>query len=278
MLDRLLGFRGEVLQMGVAWMERARLFASYLFSVALLAVAGSLVYCTSQIVSALPDLLLQVERTGQRIEPLVEEVGNISEQIPVIAAEVGAVTEQIPAILAEVEAVRAEIPAVLAESAAIRKQIPPVLEEVEAVRKMMPSTLVQAERLVLAARDAGKQASEGAVTGFLTGIVKAPFSMISGVGSTLFGSSDLNSGDLKKIDKAARQLLARDQLGERATWSNRKSGASGTVLLEADTDTGRSDCRHLRFESRLKGKALPTQRLRVCQDPEQGWVIDTVLD
>lgn len=273
-------------------MERARLFASYLFSIALLALAASLAYCTTQVVTALPELLQQVERTSQRIEPLVVEVGNISEQVPVIATEVAAVSEQIPAILSEVEAVRSEIPSILAESAAIRKQlpavlaetralreqVPPVLAEVEAVRKMMPSTLAQAERLVLAARDAGKQASEGAVTGFLTGIVKAPFSMISGVGSTLFGASDLNKKDLEAIDKAARQLLARDQLGGRSTWSNRKSGASGTIFLEADTVTERSDCRLLRFDSRLKGKGLPTQKLVVCQHDEQGWVIDAVLE
>ena len=129
--------------------DSSRLVASYLLPLSLFALAGSLAYFTYEMAAIsrqIPDILVSVDKTSEKIEPIVDEAGNIIELVPPILKEFEEVRKLVPPILREVELIRKQIPPLLKEFELTRKQIPVILKEVEAVRKEVPSVLASADR------------------------------------------------------------------------------------------------------------------------------------
>ncbi len=126
-----------------------QLFATYLLSLAMFALAAALVYFAyevSRVSRQIPDILTSVDHTSQKVGPIVSEVGEIRELIPDILHEVEETRKLVPPILKEVEQTRQQIPPILKEVEQTRQQIPPILKEVEAVRKDIPSMLKSADK------------------------------------------------------------------------------------------------------------------------------------
>ena len=244
--------------------DKASLVASYLFSLSLFALAGSVVYFTYEVViisKQIPGILLRVDTTSEKLEPIINDVGNIIDLVPPILKEVEAIRKSIPPILkeveqtrkmippilSEVEQTRKQIPAVLKESAAIRGElpavlasadkaskavagvakqveatrplIPEVLKEVETTRESIPGMMDRADGLIEKARVAGKEASQGAVTGIFSGIIMAPFSLVADAGRSITGMTEeeakqLDEKDFELIEKASLQLLNNGTKGE----------------------------------------------------------------
>lgn len=95
-----------------------------------------------------------------------------------------------------------------------------------------------------------------------------------------FRSSRIGSGlsqeDLKELGAASRQLYAQDNVanGTTDTWSNPKSGNSGTVTVMDSFQRQGNACRKLRYDIRLKVRSgVRTYTLSWCHMPDNTWKI-----
>jgi len=301
-----------------------KLFASYLFSLSLFALAGSIVYFTYEIASVskqIPDILVSINSTSEKIEPIIDEVSEIIDLVPPILKEIEATRKLIPPILKEVEQTRKMIPPILDEVAQTRKQIPAVLKESEAIRGDLPAILASADKasaavtdvakqveatrplipkvikeiettresipdmmdradvLIEKARVAGKEASQGAVTGFFKGIILAPFALVGDVGKSIIGLSEseakkLNDTDFNLIEQAVLELLNTGSKGEQREWKNPGNSTHGVVSLiniyEKD-DFSELECRTLELKLYKDNEEMQDANRSFCKDDEGKW-------
>ncbi len=219
----------------------------------------------------LPAILEESSRIRQSISPILEEVVGYREQIPLILEQVDNIQSQIPAILTVVEDVRETIPDVIAEVEAVRETVPDILAEVEAVRFVMREVMDDAGQLVAEMHGVGKKASEGAVTGIFTGIIKAPLSLATGLGSALH-VPQLTKEDEAIIHQEATILVDTGKLRSKRNWENKKSGRKGTItILSIDTSSDQK-CLVLRTTVYKGKKKLGEGEKSVCQQEDGTWV------
>lgn len=249
-----------------------------------------------------PELVAEVASISEKIPSVVDEVAAVRAEIPAVVAEVTAVRAQIPAVLDEVSALRREtipavlveidalrkttipavldesqslrsdtIPMVVTESTALREQtIPALLSEVKITREQMPELLAQANEV---ARSAGRNASEGAVSGFFTGLVRAPLNIASGVSESMFKGKSLTEIDKQMLTEASHKVLAKDYLEAKEVWENTASGRRGEVTISAMSVADDERCRTLSFNGYHKRKSLGATNVNVCHDAKGVWTI-----
>ncbi len=254
-----------------------------------------------------PELVAGLVKTSNQMPVIVSEVGLIRQQLPELLSEITAVrklvpvvVEQIPPILAEAAALRENtIPAVLAESSALRKvtipsvllesgalrqetipavlseskalrtdSIPSVVNEVKAAREDMPALLAQANEV---ARTAGQNASEGAVSGFFSGIIKAPINLVTGVGSSVFKGHSLTARDQDLLTNASVRVLEQNQLNASQSWHNPDSNGRGIITLTAMVVSNDERCRELTFQGFSGRRSLGTKVAVICHDEKGVW-------
>ena len=291
----------------------AKLIASYLMSLSLFALAGSIVYFTYQVAivsKQIPDILHSINATSEKVEPIIGDVGQIIELVPDILKEVEETRKMIPSILNEVEQTRNQIPAVLKESEAIRGElpallasadkasdavadvskqveatrplIPEVLKEVKATRESIPPMMDRADEMIEKARVAGKEASQGAVTGFFSGIVMAPFALVGDAGKSISGMSKheakyYTDKDFKLNQEATLYLLNSGSKGDERKWENTDSGNHGIVLLSDTYSKGEYaeiTCRTLITKFYKDKKLFKEVPRSFCKNEEGKWDLD----
>ena len=247
----------------------------------------------SGIVDLVPPILKEVEATRKLIPPILKEVKQTRQLIPPILDEVALTRQQIPAVLKESQAIRKDLPAVLASAdkaslavSDVAKQvektrplIPEVLKEVETTRESIPGMMAQADVLIEKARLAGKEASQGAVTGFFKGIILAPFALVGDVGRSIVGLSEkeakeLNQTDYDLVEKAVLELLNNGSVDDEQKWANPANGTHGVVTLvdiyEKD-DFSENECRKLDLELFKDGDKMQDTSRAFCKDDEGKW-------
>ena len=298
--------------------------ASYLLSLSLFALAGSIVYFTYEMASVskqIPDILVRIDNTTEKIEPIIEEVSEIVDLVPPILKEVEATRKLIPPILKEVEQTRKMIPPILDEVAQTRAQIPAVLKESEAIRGDLPAVLASADKasaavsdvakqveatrplipevikeiettresipgmmnradvLIEKARVAGKEASQGAVTGFFKGIILAPFALVGDAGRSIVGLSEneakqFNETDYNLIEQVVLELLNKGKKGEQRQWENPDNRTRGVITLadiyEKD-DFSELECRTLALKLFKDDEEMQDMNRSFCKDDEGKW-------
>ncbi|CAH0990931.1 hypothetical protein SIN8267_01032 [Sinobacterium norvegicum] len=240
------------------------------------------------VTTLIPQIIEEVALVRAQIPPILQQVEAIQRQIPEILTEIEKTRAVIPSILAETEQVRLTIPPILSEVAGVRKQIPSminesagyraliphILAEVEATREMVPVTLNKTEYLIAEARVAGQEASEGAVTGFFTGIIKAPFKMVSGASSKMMAiSKNLNDEDVALLTGTVEDLINQGNIGQSKTWSNKKSGVSGTTTLARQYKKDGKQCRVITLTAAKANKQLENTERTICVDQTGEWKI-----
>ena len=293
--------------------DMASLIASYLLALSLFALAASLAYFTyemSGVSRQIPDILSSINNTSVVIEPVVDEVGEIIELLPPILKEVEETRKLVPPILSEIEHTRRQIPAVLNEVAAVRKElpevlasadrasaavvtvskeveatrplIPQVLKEMETTRESIPGMMKEADVLIDKARAAGKEASQGAVTGLFKGIITAPFVLVGDAGRAIAGVSKeeaiaFSEEDFDKIEEASLNLLADGSEGDVIEWKNPQTGNRGTVelvLIYSKGEFSEYECRTLRVKSFSKDREISNKQRSLCKNDEGKWDFD----
>ena len=190
----------------------------YVLVAGLFSISGSIFYLAHEL-SELPRdagiIAEKVQRTSQQIAPMISEVSKIRQEIPAILEELKHLREQIPAILSETQRVREQVPKILSESKEVRLLVPGALKEfqetreilpsivaeVAATRKAIPAILEKTEQLIREGSDIGRTASEGVVTGVLSGLITSPFRLIAGIGEIVLGDSNERAAQLTPTDE-----------------------------------------------------------------------------
>lgn len=247
----------------------------------------------NEIVDLVPPILKEIEATRKLIPPILKEVEQTRKMIPSVLDEVAQTRKQIPAVLKESKAIRGELPAMLKsvdkasdaidgvskQVEATRPLIPEVLKEVETTRESIPSMMDRADVLIEKARVAGKEASQGAVTGFFKGIILAPFALVGDAGKSIVGLSEsdakkLNETDFNLIEQAVLELLNEGAKGEQRQWKNPGNSTHGVVTLidiyEKD-DFSENECRTLDLELYKGGEEMQDTNRSFCKDDEGKW-------
>lgn len=303
--------------------DNAKLLSTYLLSLSLFAIAAAMIYFTMEMATVskqIPDILQSINTTSEKIGPVVHELADIVELVPeilneveetrklippileevaLVRDEVGKTREQIPAVLDEVAAVRKEMPAMLAsadkasdsvvaiskEIKATRPLVPTVLKEVETTRESIPAMMDRADVLIEKARVAGKEASQGAVTGLFKGIITAPFVLLGDASSRLLGLSKENADkfteeDFEIVKALSLELINTGAIGDKKQWDNPLSKNRGSVkLLDIYTDEEALDdtedsCRTLEIISFSKSVKISEVKRSLCMNDEGKWDFD----
>jgi surface antigen len=220
----------------------------------------------------IPAVLAEAAEIRRQIPLILTEVEKVRQELPAVLAEVAKIRQEVPGVVAEVANVRAQIPVIIAESQAYRDLIPQVLTEVESTRNMIPPTLDRAEQLVADMRGTGKEASEGAVTGFFTGLIKAPFKIVGGVSESIFGNlKGLDKHDTALMAKAAEDVVNSGVVGSSKTWKNKNSSVSGKVTLLKEYKMDERLCRDIELVSFKRNRILDSQQHAVCLNKDGLW-------
>lgn len=274
------------------------------------ALAAAIVYFAWQLAlinDKIPAITGSVDQVSQQIEPVLAEVREIRQEIhqlqslvPPILTEVGAVRQQIPAVVAEVAQVRAQIPPLLAtaDQAIIALNttrddvvplVPLALDEIRLTRESIEPTLDRVEYMVddafskadsaiLSAGDAGKKASEGAVSGFFTGLIKLPFQLVGTLASPVVKSVDadvlkqLDEKDIELIAEAANRAVDASGRSEEQYWENPQSGKSGSIHVLRNFESRGFECLEARIVIRHKSRQLSDETNQFCKNAEDRWV------
>jgi len=248
-----------------------------------------------EVVVLVPRILNEVEETRKMIPPILKEIEETRKIIPPILKEIEAIRKQIPVVLTEVKAVRKELPPMLAsadrasaavvtiakEVEATRPLIPEVLKEIKTTRESIPPMMKEADVLIDKARVAGKEASRGAVSGFFSGVIMAPFDLIKNAGESISGMSEddaklFTEKDFELIKQVAFELLDDGSIGDVKKWENPDSGNSGSAELTDIVVDEYSDneCRTLLSIIFEDDKELQRSEKTLCKNDDDQWDID----
>ncbi|WP_210395188.1 hypothetical protein [Motiliproteus sediminis] len=222
----------------------------------------------------LPGLLAEVAAVRALAQSAIAEATEIRAALPEVLAEVSAVRETLPTITRESESWRQTVPLITTEVAAVRELTPQILEEIDATREALPDLMDRAEDLIAEAKVAGRKASEGAVTGVFTGLVTAPFSIMRGLSSSLFGTSELSADDMELLRQSGHKVVNAPAVGAQDSWRNRKTDVRGKSELLSIEMTDDTECRIVRFEASKKGRSLFDKRLPICRSGDGDWHLE----
>jgi surface antigen/methyl-accepting chemotaxis protein len=262
----------------------------------------------------IPDILAEVAEVRKQIPAIVTEVAEVRKQIPAIVAEVAEVRRQIPPILKRIDAINQQIEPILLRVDETQRQIPLILttaddailalndtrkevlpylpkalEEIRLMRESIDPTLdrvdtlvddafIRADQTIASARAAGKEASEGAVSGFFTGLVKLPFSFMGSVASPLVSSIDadvatqMTEKDFELLAETANRAHKSKQSGKDWTWENPASGNSGSITLVREFKLRGQNCIEARNQISIKGKLSLDDETEYCLDADDKWI------
>lgn len=78
--------------------------------------------------------------------------------------------------------------------------------------------------------------------------------------------------DVELFRANLRDALDNAKDGERRSWSNSASGASGSVALEQTSHRGETVCRHVRLNNSAKGHGGFTRKT-FCKRPGRDWTV-----
>lgn len=228
-----------------------------------------------------PPILKEIEETRKIIKPAINEYAKTNEQIPRILDEVEATRKALPEVLKTADKASSAVMAISKEVEKTRPLITEALAEVEKTRESIPPMMDRADQLILKASEAGKEASEGAVTGVFSGILMAPFTLVGDAGKRLVGASEkeaekLSAEDYTLVETTVNEILERGRLGEVKEWRNEKSGSSGKVKLiniNDELDDG-DECRELQITVENKGHMIQDKSSVMCKDYDGKWDLE----
>jgi len=209
--------------------EQAKSLGLWALSVSILCLALAIAYFAWEAHlwrTELPQILIQTEKTadkinlsinnvseiGKLVPPILDEVGKTRKVVEKTAEQVKLTREQLPTILKDIEPITRQIenttqqlptiiPPVLDEVRKTRELVPGILKEVHSAnitvdkatvevaktREAMPGILDRADKIVRSAEKAGEEAGQGAVSGILGGIITMPFKVVGSLGKAAFG-------------------------------------------------------------------------------------------
>lgn len=254
-----------------------------------------------------PEILVEVAEVRKQIPVVVAEVAEVRKQIPPIIAQVESINKQIDPILqrvdktvAVVDDIQRQIPQITttAENAIVaindtRKEVLPLvlqtLEQIKLTRELVDPTLDRVEDLVedtyfkakdaiASAEDVGQEASEGAIKGFFTGLIKLPFELIGTLASPIIKNIDtdvakqLTEKDVELIAEAGSRAITSRSIIKERRWENPNSGNSGSITIVRKYALQGIECVEARIRISNKRKQIMDQLDDFCLNEENNWI------
>ncbi len=257
----------------------------------------------AEIRALVPPILDEVAAVRAQVPPVVDEIGQLRQQVPdilqrvdTLESRIDPILERVDRSLATLESTQAQIPQILstADKAVatvdetrdtLAPLVPQTLEEIRLTREAVDPALDRVQIIVddayVKAQDtiqgAGRQASEGAVTGFFTGILKLPFKLVGTIASPIVKTIDpdvarlLDEKDLELMVEAGRESNEPDKLGKAISWKNPGSDMSGSITtLEKFSIEGR-ECTRARIVIVQRNRKLADEVDKFCLDDDGKW-------
>jgi surface antigen len=109
------------------------------------------------------------------------------------------------------------------------------------------------------------------VTGVFTGLIKAPMSVVSSIGGSVFGGTELSKKDRVELVKASERVIASGQVGDTEEWQNMESGVQGTVSIASMDTMGERTCMILLVRARKGAETFPDKQYEICQAEDGSW-------
>jgi surface antigen len=124
------------------------------------------------------------------------------------------------------------------------------------------------------ARVAGREASEGAVTGFFTGILTAPFRVVGGVGNMIAPGSSAAKYFTEQDYELMRQAigpLSEASVGITQSWQNPESDTRGTLTLLRIYEHEGGECRDVKNQAWKGSTKVYDDVLTFCESGDGRW-------
>jgi surface antigen/regulator of replication initiation timing len=250
----------------------------------------------TQIRNLVPDVLAEVAEVRKQVPLVVAEVAEVRQQIPTIIAQVESINQQIGPILQRVDKTlvvvddtQRQIPQIINTAdnaiAAIndtnkeikltRESIDPTLDRVDG---LVEDVYFKAQDAITAAEGAGKKASEGAVSGFFTGLIKLPFKFIGSLASPIVDELDsdvarqLTEKDIELMAEAGVGAIKTKSTGKERRWENSKSGNSGSITIVREYQSQGIECVEARVLISNKRKQIMDELDNFCLNEKNEWV------
>lgn len=279
------------------------------------ASVGPVTQTVGEVTQQIPPTLAEAREIRLEITALREQIPAILAQVEAVRAEIPAVLAQVEAVNGQVDPILQRVDRSLAEVAELQRQlpeilrsvdtavaalnqtrdqvvplVPPALEEIRLTRDKVDPTLDRVETLVDDAFDradstiagvseAGKQASEGAVKGFFTGLIKLPFQLVGTLASPLVKTLDpevaeiLTQRDLELMQEVGSRAVKAGELDREKFWNNRDSGNSGSVTIRRLFKLRQHECVEARITISNRGKKLQDTTSEFCRDEKDQWLL-----
>lgn len=263
----------------------------------------------TEIRKRIPEILAEVEQVRQLVPSVLSEVAATREQIPPLLRRIDAITAQIEPILRQLETTvtvvddtQRQIPDILATADkaigsldSTREQVVPLvtptLEEIRLTRDKIDPTLdrvetlvddvyVRAQETIASAQAAGQQASEGAVKGFFTGIIKLPFQLVGTIASPITKNikpevaKQLTEKDIELMAEAGSKAVRSGKAGNSQSWKNPDSGNSGAITTIRFFELDGLACVEGRVEIyNRRNKKIQDKTNEFCKNADGQWTL-----
>lgn len=260
-----------------------------------------------------PQVLAEVAAVREQIPPIISEVAEMRRQIPPLLAQVEAINQQVDPILQRVDATvtvvdktQQQIPQIVAatDNAVVaineaRKQvvplIPKTLEEIRLTREAVNPTLdrvedlvddtyLKAQQAIASAESAGKEASEGAVKGFFTGLIKLPFQLVGTLASPIVKNIDpdvakqITEQDIELMVEAGNTAIKSGKVDRERRWENPESGNSGSITITRYFELKGMECVEARIRISNRRKQIQDKGNEFCRNAEGKWTLASELN
>ncbi len=254
----------------------------------------------------IPAILGEVSAVSEQIPAILSEVAALRAQLPAVLArteslerQIGPILQRVDNTLAVVQETQRQLPQILETSnqaiAALNQTrdqvvplVPKALDEVRLTRESVDPTLdrveviiddafFKADRAIASASEAGRQASEGAVKGFFTGLVKLPFALVGTLASPLIATMDpkvaelLTEDDMKLMNEAGGRATQVEYLNREQTWENPDSGNSGSVTILRKFEIDKHQCVEARITISTDRRQVHDRTNEFCLGADGSW-------
>jgi|GEM_PF-4927987 hypothetical protein len=221
----------------------------------------------------IPGILDEAAKLNKNVEDIIEESIAIRQEGEGLRLTIDKISSAVPNILKESENIRLALPEILEESRHLRETTGDTVEEVRRTRESLPGTISDLHALIDKADKTGKKVSEGALSGLITGIFKAPFTVVKDLSSSI-GDGDqpaISRKDISIINAVALDVLNNAEVGGRRLFEASESSIKGFIELERESRSEGMVCKHLRIHT---GRAEDVLKI-ACISAEGVWSLQT---
>ena len=137
---------------------------------------------------------------------------------------------------------------------------------------MTPFDWYRADAVAGGARSAGQKASEGAVQGFFTGIIKAPAAILGSIGNSIFPVQG-TPADKEMLDEGVLALLEGDILDASREWMNPETRIRGKAVLVSQSKTDNSIIRVVNIQAWKEDRRIANVDVTLSLPEDGEWEV-----